>query len=310
MKPIRKFGEIVTVVSMAGTYANFLYYFLEKFSKKTPSRPQENIYRPTGTAHEIDSSQYDVKISKSFDLQRMENYEGKEGLPICQIICDEDKEYLFLEKGIFFRVDDNGDSPDDMWQKDLNQVSHFFKNHVKHLKETFGIDGNKIPKHIVREWYKKQFVDPTHAMPFQKECGEWRNNPFFVKQDTFKFKTSSFFNYDNFISTIRLLDKRFDIELDFEKEKDMKDLFETGYKLDETRQQINNTFETIKTIDSKKEIEIMPLDVSQEAYICAHVQKKYDINLKLGENFYKNTKEILPLLPNEPKLPTGSFDYF
>ena len=93
-------GELLTIVFHGGTFGNFLRYFLEKFSSKTPDIKFEP-FTDIGTSHKFQDKDFSGMIQKDH-AEFIKPHLQKTDLPICIILPTKEKHFFF--KFVTFRV--------------------------------------------------------------------------------------------------------------------------------------------------------------------------------------------------------------
>jgi hypothetical protein len=298
--------KILNIIFRGGTYGNFLKFFLDKFSQLTPDLTG-SPFTEIGTSHK--------KIKYSGLIERhhehfVDQNKNKTNLPICLILPTEEKDFLFLKKSMWFRAGDTLYSPDDLWIKNISSLGEekpyhksLFKKITDQICSLYQLElkNDKIPKFIIRDWYKLEFLEKLEKTYNYRWFASFKNHFFFQKQKTQYFPLGSFFNYDDFMKNIKILDNIFEIKLDFNKIDEMKDIFMQGYDLDQQRKEINFVFDIIDNLSKDINLKISKLDVASEAFIYAYIEKKYPfVKMPLTNYFFKDTEEIKEYFTNYP----------
>jgi len=301
-------APLLNIIFAGGTFGNFLKFFLDKFSKLTPDI-QGDPFGNLGTSHKkIDENNYSHQIQRYHSTFINDN-KGEENLNVCQILPNTDMDYLYLKTSQWFRIEDRQFLPDHLWQKKIKKINDLaFNEPVKNILNLYLLkDMEHIPKFIVRDWYKLEFLQDHKKHYNYLWFKKFREHDFFSKQKTYHFALESFFDFDTFIKNTKILDRQYDLQIDFDRISEMKYLFDKGYKLDILRQKVNHTKKIIERLSTNENISIEALDVSMEGFIYAHIEKKYtDIQMPLTNDFFKSTKDIkefIKCFPNWYKKP-------
>ena len=299
-------NRILNIIFRGGTFGNFLKFFLDKFSQLTPDLIG-SPFSEIGTSH--NKLKYSGLIERHHEHFVFEN-QNKTNLPVCLILPTVEKDFLFLKKSMWFRAGDNFYSPDDLWTKNISSLGEgkpWHKNLFKKITDqicslySLQLKNDKIPKFIIRDWYKLEFLEKLEKTYNYRWFESFRNHFFFQKQKTHYFPLGSFFNYNEFIKNIKILDSIFEIKLDFSKIGEMKDIFMQGYDLDRHRKEINFVFDIIDNLSKDINLKIPKLDVASEAFIYAHIEKNYPfLKMPLSNYFFKDTEEIKEYFTNYP----------
>jgi len=299
-----KNSKLINIIFQGGTFGNFLKFFLDKFSKLTPDI-QSTPFNDIGTSHKINEKSYSGLIQR-YHPSFINDNEGETGLPICLILPNNEKDFLFLKTSQIFRVADKKNLPDHLWQNTIskNKNSEELKHNINKILSLYknNTTDERIPKFIVRDFYKLEFLEnleTTHDYQWFKTL---KDHPFFKKQRVFHLPLSSFFNFKDFILTLKNLDNFFSLQLDFTRIYEMEDIFITGLELDSCRKQTNLTFEIIANLKKETNIKIPPLDVSFEAFLYAYIEKTYSFMIApLTNYFFQDTDEIRSFVKSYPE---------
>ena len=299
-----KNARLLNILFIAGTFGSFLKFFLEKFSKLTPEI-KSTPFTDTGTSHQIGKYQYSGLIQR-YHQQFINDNVGEVNLPICIILPNTEKDFLFIKTAQWFRAGDQKNLPDYIWNRKIseNKNSGVLKDAVDNICSLYNISlkDEHIPKFIVRDWYKLEFlkdITTTYNYQFFKT---FKDHPFFRKQKTHHFPLDSFFDFDIFTKNIKELDLVFGLQLDFNRIKEMQDIFMQGYNLDTHRQQANMTIDIIENLSNDDNMLIPDLDVSFEGFIYAHIEKNYRFTTApLTDYFFKDANELKTYVKNYPE---------
>ncbi len=297
---IDKNASLLNIVYIGGTFGNFLKYFIERYSTKTP--PMEtDPFNATGTAHQLYNKQFSGLVQK-YHQSFINDNKGETDLPICLITPTHKKQFLYLQKAQWFRQGDSKNSPDDLWKKAVGEMPEQVKRHAIEIIKQYDIKETAhftwIPKFIVRDWYKQGFLQDLKSTHHYQWFDMFKNHPFFQKQKVFHFDLGAFFDWNTFKENIVELDKVYGLALDFGREGGMQKLFHQGYSLDVIRQESNLADDVLeKGLDTS----LSNLDVSTEAYIYAEVEKKNDfIQMPLTNRFFRDTGELNQFVEHYP----------
>lgn len=293
-------AKLLNIVFQGGTFGNFLKYFLEKFSIKTPEMNEEP-FTDIGTSHTIQSANFSGMIQR-YHTSFINDNEGEAGLPVCIITPSTKKHHLYLKKAQWFRGGDFQISPDDLWKKALGEMPERIKNCATNIIKLYNIKETAhfswIPKFIVRDWYKLEFLQELNQTFNYRWFEQFRNHVFFKKQNTYQLDLETFFDWNHFITNIKRLDQEFGLDLDFARNAEMKELFERGLSLDQIRQECN--FVTT-SLESDADTSLNDLDVAGEAFIYAHFEKiNPNIQMPLTNRFFRDIEEIKQYIEHFP----------
>ena len=303
-------NEKLSIVHRGGTFGHQLRYFIDKFSLLTPDI-EKNIFTDIGTAH-IKKFPFSpiINLHSTYFIK---NNAEKKNLPICLIVPSTPIGYLYLLQSQLYRIDDRQIDIDAWWKKTIKELEaneekqKWVGSHSKEIIDLYKLKNlEKIPKFIVRDWHKKDFLRPIKDTYNYKVFQKLKNHEYWDNQNIHLFPFESFFSYDVFKSNLKKLSDHFNLQIDPDTISFQKD-FETGLNLDKLRIQVIEVQKILDAIKNKNNYNITMLNVMNEAYIYAELEKAH-INtiMPLTNTFYKNTNEILEFLncfPNEYNLP-------
>ena len=293
-------AKLLNILFHGGTSGNFLKYFLERFSTKTPNIT-ENPFTEIGTSHVLKPNDFSGLIQKYHQWFIKDN-EGNTNLPICLITTSTEKHYLYLKKAHWFRVGDSKISPDDLWSKAVGDMPERLKEYARAIIKLYDIKDTAhftwIPKFIVRDWYKLEFLQDLKDTYNYQWSGAFENHEFFNDQKVFRLDLETFFDWDTFVENITELNDMFDLDLDFDRQAEMKELFNKGLSLDIIRQECNLAEDVL---DNRSDLRLNQLDVSTEAFIYAEMEKANpDIQMPLTNRFFRDAEEIRQFIEHYP----------
>lgn len=296
-----RIGRLLNIVFHGGTFGNFLRYFLDKFSKSTPEIDEEP-FTDIGTGHSTSKIRFSGMIQRYHQNFIIDN-EASTNLPVCLITPSTRKHYLYLKKAQWYRPRDSKISPDDLWNKPFNEIEdHAGRKNIDTIMKLYDMkdvtDLSLIPKFIIRDWYKLEFLQELPDTYNYQWFDKYKRHPFFEKQKVFHLDLETFFNWDHFMRNITILNDIFAIELDFRRKAEMKEIFDKGLSLDAIRLECN-LVEDVLT--NWTDADLDQLDVSSEAFIYSELERANpNILLPLSNNFFKNTKEIKQFIDHFP----------
>ena len=291
-------AKLLNIVFVGGTFGNFLKYFLERFSIKTP-RMDKDPFTDTGTAHQLHKADFSGLIQR-YHVSFINDNQGQKDLPICIITPSTRKHFLYFKKARLFRNGDTKVRIDDQWKKNVKDMDPRFREQAKNIALLYDlkgiIDSSMIPRFIVRDWYKQDFFRNIEETDEYQYFEVFKTHDFFKRQDVYQLDLEAFFDWNFFLDNMKQMDERFNLQLDFSRESDMKQIFDKGYDLDKIRQECDLAEKILS--DTVHDID---LDVDTEGFIYAELEKQNpDIQMPLSNHFFQHTKEIHEYLDNFP----------
>jgi hypothetical protein len=288
-------GKLLNILFQGGTFGNFLKYFVEKYSNLTPSLEDLDPFTSTGTAHEHDDFNWSGLVQR-YHSSFINDNEKNENLPICQPLPTNKKHFLYFKQAQLFRVGDMGYSPDLLWKEPLGEMKEAYSKYARQIldfyeiKERDSLFFSHIPKFIVRDYYKLEFLEDLKTTYNFRWFQNFKNHPWLKKQKVFHLDLESFFDWKVFLENMYRLNDFFNLQLDFSLSKEIEKDWLKSYDRDVIRKNCNLA-EAV--LEKNKECDLKDLDVSIEAYIYAELEKKYDfIQMPLTNRFFKDTTEI------------------
>ena len=291
---------LLNIVFHGGTFGNFLRYFLERFSTKTPDITGEPFTK-TGTVHVLGNKDFSGLIQK-YHSSFINDNKGNTNLPICLITPSTGKHYLYLKKSHLFRAGDLKISPDDLWLKAVGDMPERIKNYAQAIIKLYDIKDTAhftwIPKFIVRDWYKLEFLQDIEDTHNYQWFDTFKTHPFWEEQKMFHLDLETFFDWDTFVENITELNDMFGLALDFDRQAEMKEIFDRGLSLDVVRQECNLVEDVLA---NRSDLRLDQLDVATEAFIYAETERANpDIQMPLTNRFFRDAEEIRQFIEHFP----------
>lgn len=299
-------AKLLNIVFYGGTFGTFLKFFLDKFSDHSPEI-EGDPFTDVGSSHAMGHRKFSGLFQR-YHSSFINDNEGQTNLPICIITPRSRKHFLFLKKAQWFKPPSFNNnvtqriSPDDLFKKAFGEMPDFLQASAKEIKDLYSINDTAhftwIPKFIVRDWYKLEFLKDTEHFYQHKWFEKLKGHQFFTEQRVVHMDMESFFDSKVFMASIEYLDERFDLKLDFSKRRQMLELFDTGMELDLIRQESNMVEQML---EQGHDADLRGLDVSTEAFIYAHFERMYpDIRMPMTNRFFRDYGEIMQYLEYFP----------
>lgn len=292
--------ELLNIVFHGGTFGNFLKFFLDKFSKRTPEISGEPFSK-IGTSHDLGNEAYSGQIQKYHPPPFIETNRDQSNLPVCIITPSTKKHFLYLKEAQWYRPYDREISCDDLWKNAFGEMPEFLREYAIEIHKLYNIGGEHfvwIPKFVVRDWYKLEFLKELEDTHNYKLFEAFKDNEFFHKQKLFELDLETFFDWKTFIKNIRDLDHFFDLELDHDRQAEMKSLFDKGLELDGIRKECNLA---VSVLEHQVDVPLHDLNVSTEGFLYAEMEKRNNfIQMPLTNRFFRDTGEMEQFIEHYP----------
>ena len=290
----------LNIVFQGGTFGNFLKFMLDKFSKLSPDI-DVSPFTDTGTSHATGQKKFSGLIQR-YHQSFINDNKGLTNLPVCLITPSTGKHYLYLKKAQWFRPGDFKISPDDLWKKAVGEMPESIANKAKGIIKLYDIKETAhftwIPKFIVRDWYKLEFLQDLEDTYNYRWFDTLKNHKFWEGQKVFHLDLETFFDWETFIENITELNDVFGLALDFDRQAEMKGLFDKGLSLDIVRQECNMVEDVLA---NRSDAQLNDLDVATEAFIYAEMEKdNADIQAPLTNRFFRDATEISQFIEHYP----------
>lgn len=291
-------AKLLNIVFHGATFGNFLKFFLDKFSKLTPdipTKPFSSIGATLGKNRDIYSG-----LIQKYHLSFMNQNKNEENLPVCIILPTNSYGFLYLKMAQWYKSNKNKKLPDDLWKKSDHSDQDLINASLE-IKKLYRINDDKISKSIVRDWYRLEFLERLEDSYNYRWFDTFRNYPFLKKQRLYILPLESFFSFDSFLEQLKLLDKTFNLQLDFNREKEMETIFTEPLSLDICRQQNSIVSKIVHNLTTEQNMIIPTLDVSNEAFIYAEIEKRNPgVVAPRTDYFFKDTNEIRTFITKYP----------
>jgi hypothetical protein len=271
-----------------GLHHNFLRFTLDYLSQLTPDLKQFP-FDDTGCSH----NDKGITFSKKFNLIMGQDIVDKN---IKSCISFNPDDLLYYERVSLSR---EGSRNNDLYNlKNFNSWQPWNKDYVEQIYQFYNINKDeKIPKFILRDSIKKGYLNP-------KNTGLYKNTQKIINQikelpNYFIVPVTAFFSFDSYKNELKKIDEKFNLELDLN---ELPILYKTFYEKNYVLKTHNIVFEILEAVKKQLNFKIPALDVFQEGYIYAELEKNNDfIIMPLIDNFFKNTNEIINYIKFYPE---------
>ena len=185
--------------------------------------------------------------------------------------------------------------------KDISFLKSYSREFYDKIHELYSIDNDNVPKWLLRDAMKMGFLYmERHGSVIQlKRDIKWIEDNLKKNNAIHYTQVDVFFTTDTLKRELQDLDREFDLDIDFSEFNSIHEEFMARNKILQTHK---NTEIVLDAIDNKKDIAIPPLDIIQEAWVYAQLEKKYDfVIMPMTEDFFKTTKEIADYITLYPQ---------
>ncbi len=275
----------IYVFNSGACHGHYLTYLIDRLSKKTPaikSLPFNNI----GNSHnKVDYSGFSHFVDATVHNQ----YKTLKDTNIIKILYGND--ILYHERTSMAR---GGDANRDIHNahKDISFLKTYNNEFYEKIRTLYSIDNDSVPKWLLRDAYKMGFLDwdKQGSVVTAKQDVKWIEENLGKDNKIHYTEVNVFFTASNLITELQNLDKKFALDLDFSEFGSIHEEFLARNKIFQTHQ---NTDVVLDALQNKQDINIPPLDIIQQAYVYAKLEKLHDfVVMPMTEDFFKTTKEI------------------
>jgi len=293
-------GDIVNIAYQRGTHGNFLRYFIDRFSALTPEIT-ELPFLSNGNSHNPN-----IKYSSLIDRYHPDYYDTQfiniDKPHILITITEDDLHYLY--RLIYTRDPDNQSHDlsvklNDDYVEFPPELCKMYLEKIKKLYNLKSLLSGKIvlPKYIARDFFKLFYLDSSKDGMMQDDAQLRKIAP----KNTFFFPVDAFWNHEKFLKYIKECNLKLDLNLltADAQAPTLHLLFLKNLHVFQTRNRCKTIFNKIL---NKEDFDISNIDIVEEAYISAWIEKNYEfVIVPLTNSFFKSTREIVDWLEHYPQ---------
>jgi len=275
----------IYIFNSAGCHGHYLTYLIDQLSNRTPKiehLPFNNI----GNSHNnINYSGF----AKFIDSSEYEENKSLKDTNIIKILYSND--ILYYERVAMARAGD-ADRDLDNIHGDISFLKSYNKEFYNKIYTLYSIENDSVPKWLLRDAYKLGFLDwhKQGSVITSKQDIKWVEDNLVEDNTVHYTQVSVFFTAEKMKRELQELDSKFDLDLNF---KNFDDIHEEFLKRNKILDTHRNTDTVLDAVKENRDIPIPPLDIIQQAYVYAELEKQYDfITMPMTESFFATTKEI------------------
>jgi hypothetical protein len=287
----------IFVFNTGGCHGHYLVYLIDRLSKKTPIIT-DTPFNSLGNSHKkLNYSGFVKLVDEHQDIY----YKNLKNKKIIKITVSD--EILYYERVAINRAADRNINLENM-NMDISFLKIYNESFYKKIHELYSIDGDVIPKWMLRDVFKLGFLNwnKLGSVISLKQSIDWINKNLYEFNEIHFLDVSIFFTLDTLKNELKKLDVMFDLELKFD---ELEIIHNEFLKLNKILQTKKNTDIVLEAVKKNKNIDVPSLDIVQQAFIYSELEKKYNfITMPLVEQFFHSTKEIIDyvnLYPNHYK---------
>lgn len=284
----------VYIFNSAGCHGHYLTYLIDRLSNRTPEI-NELPFNDLGNSHiKINYSGF----AKFVDVYEHKNYSTLEDKNIIKIIYSDD--ILYYERAAMNRAGDANRNLNEI-HKDISFLKNYNKEFFDKLNNLYSIENNSVPKWLLRDAYKIGFLDRENqgSVVTSKQDIAWMQNILAGKNTIHYTQVDMFFTTKKIKEELQVLDKKFNLNLELNELETIHSEFLKRNKLLQTHK---NTDMVLDSVKQNKNIPIAQLDIIQQAYIYAELEKQYDfVTMPITDHFFENTQQIIDYVKMYPE---------
>jgi hypothetical protein len=145
------------------------------------------------------------------------------------------------------------------------------------------------------------FLDWTNqgSVISSKEDIAWINNNLKNNNNLYFFEVNKFFSLQSLTNELKIIDERFNLNLNLEELESIHIEFIKRNRILETQEY---TEQVLDAVSNNRNIPILELDILQQAYIYAKLEENNNfITMPMTETFFTTTKEIIDYINYFPE---------
>lgn len=274
----------IYIFNSAGCHGHYLMYLIDRFSNKTPTINQLPFNHLGNSHNDIGYSGFVQHVAPREQRKQLTNSN------IVKIIFTND--ILYQERAAMNRA---GDADRDLntINEDISFLQTYNLDFYDKIRYTYKITNNHVPKWLLRDVYKLGFLNwnTQGSVVKNKNNIEWITNNLSGTNNVDFIHVSDFFNIDSLQQCLKKLDKKFDLDLDLS---DLEAIHNTFIEKNKILQSNHHTDVTLNAVYQEKHINLPSLDILQQAYVYAELEKKYSfITMPLTDSFFQTSSEII-----------------
>ena len=284
----------IYIFNIAGCHGHYLTYLIDRLSKKT-APIKELPFNKLGNSHiNICYSGF----AKFIDAQEHEKNKTLKQSNVIKILYTD--AILYYERVAMTRA---GDADRDIHNinKDISFLKNYNDEFYNNIHNLYSVDNDNVPKWLLRDAYKMGFLDwakQGSVVTAQKDK-KWFEQNLATHNNTHYTQVNVFFSTEKLKSELQELDERFGLDLCFDEIEEIHEQFLNRNTIFQTHK---HTDLVLNAVHQHKNIPVPQLDIIQQAYVYAQLEKEYDfITMPMTNSFFGTTKDILDYIKLYPE---------
>ena len=283
----------IYIFNSPGCHGHYLTYLIDRYSKKTPAI-KELPFNSLGNSHKkINYSGFSTFV----DVHEHNAYKNLKTKKIIKILYD--KDILYYERVAMNRA---GDSNRDIYNlhKDISFLKTYNNGFYNTIYKLYSIKSDSVPKWLLRDAYKLGFLDWNNqgSVVNSKQDIRWVKDNLESNNNVYFLNVNAFFDTKTLKNELQKLSKTFELDLSLENLDETHLEFLKSNKILQTHKYTDIVLDAVK---KQENIEIPILDIIQQAFIYAELEKQYNtVLMPLVNNFFDSTYSINEYIKNFP----------
>jgi hypothetical protein len=275
----------IYVFNSAGCHGHYLTYLIDRLSNRTPKIGQLPFNNIGNSHNNINYS----GLVKFIDSSEHEENKSLKDTNIIKILYSND--ILYYERVAMARACD-ADRDIANIHSDISFLKSYNKEFYDNTHALYHIDSDSVPKWMLRDAYKLGFLDWQNqgSVVTEKQDIKWVEDNLVEDNTVHYTQVDVFFTAEKLKRELQELDSKFDLDLNFENFDVIHEEFLKRNRILDTHR---NTDTVLDAVKENRDIPVPPLDIIQQAYVYAQLEKQHDfVTMPMTENFFSTTKEI------------------
>ena len=275
----------IYVFNSAGCHGHYLTYLIDRLSNRTP-KIEQLPFNNIGNSH--NSVNYSGFV-KFIDSSEYEKFKSLKDTNIIKILYSND--ILYYERVAMARAGDANRDIDNI-HGDISFLKSYNKEFYNKIYTLYSVENDSVPKWLLRDAYKLGFLDwhKQGSVVNSRQDIKWIENNL-VEDNTVRYtQVGVFLAPEKLKRALQEFDNEFGLELSFKNFDSINKEFVSRNKILQTH---GNTKLVLDAVKEQRDISVPPLDIIQQAYVYAELEKQFDfITMPMTESFFVTTKEI------------------
>ena len=285
----------IYVFNSAGCHGHYLTYLIDRLSDRTPKIEQlpfnnignsHNNISYSGFVEFVYDLDHDARDHDALDHKKLKSLKNAN---IIKILYSND--ILYYERVAMARAGDTDRDIDNI-HSDISFLKSYNKEFYNKIYTLYSVENDSVPKWLLRDAYKLGFLDwhKQGSVVNSRQDIKWIENNL-VEDNTVRYtQVGIFLAHGKLKRELQELDSAFGLELSFKNFDSIHEEFLSKNKILQTH---GNTKLVLDAVKEQRDISVPPLDIIQQAYVYAELEKQFDfITMPMTESFFATTKEI------------------